>query len=52
METKDIQEMGKAWEAQAKAQFSDKKVSKVEVQSNASDEEVRADFKQFRTSNY
>ena len=52
METKDIQEMGKAWEAQAKAQFSDKKISKVEVQSNASDEEVRADFKQFRTSNY
>lgn len=52
METKDIQEMGKAWETQAKAQFSDKKVSKVEVQSNASDEEVRADFKQFRTSNY
>ena len=52
METKDIQEMGKVWENQVKALFSDKKVSKVVMSNETTDEEIRVDLKQFKTSNY
>ena len=52
METKDIQEMGKAWETQAKAQFEKPKVSKQEF-SNENEETVnRVEMAQFKTGLY
>ena len=54
MSTKDIKEMAEVWESQAKAQFSDKKVSK---QSNAKDtknddEIIVTDYSKYKTGNY
>lgn len=51
MKTKDIKEMGQAWEAQAKSQFSTKKVSKTKFEVEDT-ESIRVDMKQFKTSNY
>ena len=51
MSTKDIKEMGRVWEEQAKAQFSTVKVSKVKLE-NENEDVIKVDKKQFRTSNY
>jgi hypothetical protein len=53
MKTKDIEEMGKAWETQAKAQFEKPKVSKQEF-SNENEEEAvkRVSMTQFKTGLY
>lgn len=51
MKTKDIKEMGQAWEAQAKSQFSTEKVSKTKFEVEDT-ESIRVDMKQFKTSNY
>lgn len=52
MNTKDIEEMGKTWEAQAKAQFEKEKVSKQDFSNESTEEIRRVDFKQFKTSIY
>lgn len=53
MKTKDIQEMGKAWEEQAKASFSDTKVSKTDSFSKQGEEqEFKINMNQFKTLNY
>lgn len=51
MSTKDIKEMGKAWETQAKTQFSTKKVSKIELKKDVKNED-KIDLSKFKTSNY
>ena len=48
MNTKDIKEMGNTWETQAKMQFSDKKVSKIETQENKIENE-NIDYGKFST---
>lgn len=53
MQTKDIAEMGKAWEEQAQSKFSKQKVSKQEVSSKEEKEEFkRIGLQQFKTGNY
>lgn len=53
MKTKDIKQMGKVWEEQAKAQFGNEKVSKVNVEQTEDKEEMeRIPLTQFKTSNY
>lgn len=53
MKTKDIQEMGKVWEEQAKAQFGNEKVSKVNIEKTEDTEEMsRIGLEQFKTGNY
>ena len=53
MKTKDIQEMGKVWEEQAKAQFGNEKVSKADFKQTEDNEEMtRIGLEQFKTSNY
>lgn len=53
MKTKDIQEMGKVWEEQAKAQFGNEKVSKTDFKQTEDNEEMtRIGLEQFKTSNY
>ena len=53
MKTKDIEEMGKAWEAQAKAQFEKEKVSKQDFSNNNEEETVkRVPMGQFKTGIY
>lgn len=53
MKTKDIKEMGKAWEEQAKAQFGNEKVSKVKIEQTEDEEEFkRVGLTQFKTGNY
>ena len=53
MQTKDIAEMGKAWEEQAQSKFSKEKVSKQEVPSKEENQEFkRIGLKQFKTGNY
>lgn len=49
MNTKDIKEMGKTWEQQAKMQFSDKKISKIEVQENKTQKDEEIDYSNFST---
>lgn len=51
MSTKDIEEMGKAWEEQASAKFEKEKVSKQDF-SNEEEVKMRVELKQFKTSNY
>lgn len=51
MSTKDIKEMGKAWEEQAKSKFSTKKISKIEVK-NATSKEEKINYSKFKTGNY
>lgn len=51
LQTKDIKEMGEVWEEQAKAQFSDKKISQYNVVENKQEKE-NVDLKQFKTANY
>lgn len=51
MSTKDIKEMGKAWEEQAKSEFSTKKISKTEVK-NATSKEEKINYSKFKTGNY
>jgi len=53
MKTKDIKEMGKVWEEQAKAQFGNEKVSKVNVEQTEDTTEMnRIGLEQFKTGNY
>lgn len=53
LQTKDIKEMGEVWEAQAKAQFSDKKISQYNVVENPTENvKENVDLKQFKTANY
>lgn len=53
MKTKDIKEMGKTWEKQAKAQFGNEKVSKVNIEETEDKEEMgRIPLTQFKTGNY
>ena len=53
MKTKDIKEMGKVWEKQAKAQFGNEKVSKVKTEQTEDEEEFkRVGLTQFKTGNY
>lgn len=53
MKTKDIKEMGKVWETQAKAQFGNEKVSKVNIEQAEDENEMkRIGLKQFKTGNY
>lgn len=52
METKDIEQMGKVWEEQAKAQFEKEKVSKQDFTKEESQEFKRIGLEQFKTSNY
>ena len=51
MSTKDIEEMGKAWEEQASAKFEKEKVSKQDF-SNKEESGMRIELKQFKTTNY
>ena len=51
MSTKDIEEMGKAWEEQASAKFEKEKVSKQDF-SNEKEVKMRVELKQFKTTNY
>ena len=51
MQTKDIKEMGQAWENQAKEKFNKDKVS-VQDFSNKDEDVIKVDMKQFKTSNY
>ena len=51
MSTKDIEEMGKAWEEQASAKFEKEKVSKQDF-SNEEEVKMRVELKQFKTTNY
>lgn len=53
MQTKDIAQMGKAWEEQAQSKFSKEKVSKQDFSNGTENEEVhRIGLGQFKTSNY
>lgn len=53
MQTKEIKEMGEAWEASASAQFSKVKVSKTDKFENESQvDEILVDYNQFKTTNY
>lgn len=53
MQTKDIAQMGKAWEEQAQGKFSKEKVSKQDFSNGTENEEVhRIGLGQFKTSNY
>ena len=53
MKTKDIKQMGKVWEEQAKTQFGNEKVSKVNIEQTEDKEEMnRIDLEQFKTGNY
>jgi len=53
MKTKDIKQMGKIWEEQAKAQFGNEKVSKANIEQTEDKEEMnRIDLEQFKTGNY
>ena len=52
MGTKDIEQMGKVWEEQAKAQFVKEKVSKQDFTKEESQEFKRIGLEQFKTSNY
>ena len=53
MKTKDIKAMGKVWEEQAKAQFGNEKVSKVNIEKTEDTEEMsRIGLEQFKTGNY
>ena len=52
MKTKDIQEMGKAWESQAKEQFEKPKISKQEFSNEVKEPVTRIGLEQFKTSNY
>ena len=53
MKTKDIKEMGKVWEEQAKTKFSDEKISKENFENKKQDkEEFKVDMNQFKTLNY
>lgn len=53
MQTKDIVQMGKAWEEQAQGKFSKEKVSKQDFSNETENEEVhRIGLGQFKTSNY
>lgn len=51
MKTKDIEEMGKAWETEANAKFVKEKVSKQDI-SDSKEEFKRISMKQFKTDNY
>ena len=51
MQTKDIEEMGKAWEEEAQKQYKKDKVS-VQDFSQEPESEMNIDLKQFKTSNY
>ena len=52
MKTKDIEEMGKTWEAQAKAQFENEKVSKQEFSKEEDETALKVDLSQFKTGLY
>lgn len=53
MKTKDIKEMAKTWEEQAKAQFGNEKISKTNIEETEDKEEMaRIPLKQFKTGNY
>lgn len=53
MKTNDIKEMGKVWEEQAKAQFGNEKVSKVNIEQTEDETEMkRIGLEQFKTGNY
>ena len=53
MQTKDIEQMGKTWEEQAQAQFSNEKVSKQEFENKEAHTEFkRVSMKQFKTDIY
>lgn len=53
MKTKDIKQMGKVWEEQAKAQFGNEKVSKVDFKQTEDEEKMtRIGLEQFKTGNY
>lgn len=53
MQTKDIAQMGKAWEEQAQDKFSKEKVSKQDFSNETENKEVhRIGLGQFKTSNY
>ena len=53
MKTKDIKQMGKVWEEQAKAQFGNEKVSKANIEETTDEVEMkRIGLKQFKTGNY
>ena len=53
MKTKDIKAMGKVWEEQAKAQFGNEKVSKVNIEQTEDTTEMnRIGLEQFKTGNY
>lgn len=53
MKTKDIKEMGKVWEEQAKTKFSDGKISKENFENKEQNKEVfKVNMNQFKTSNY
>ena len=53
MKTKDIKAMGKVWEEQAKAQFGNEKVSKVNIEKTEDTKEMsRIGLEQFKTGNY
>lgn len=49
MSIKDIKEMAETWEKQAKIKFSDKKISKFNVEN---EEEAIDDYSKFKTANY
>ena len=51
MSTKDIKEMGEAWEKQAKMQFSETKISKYNMQDDE-ENKLEIDLKQFKTGSY
>lgn len=51
MKTNDIKKMGETWESQANDKFAKDKVSKQDF-SNNSENEIKIDMKQFKTSNY
>ena len=53
MKTKEIKEMGKVWEEQAKTQFGNEKVSKANIEQTEDTEEMsRIGLGQFKTGNY
>ena len=52
MATKDIEEMGKAWEEEADSKFAKDKVSKQEFSNDNEVVELRVDMKQFKTGIY
>ena len=52
MNTKDIEQMGKAWEEQADAKFVKEKISKQDFSNNEKEELKRIGLTQFKTSNY